>query len=723
MKIQHSTAANAARNLTVLCLIAAPSAAQQIVQPVAVSTTMSGFSGSPPILMIDQSGLTANYVDGVTDFATFVDTTDHQNSNGASIVTVFVVGGTITVDLGAPRNIDAIGLWGLRTFATTLTGFSLFADTDDNFANGTTSSMGSFSGAIDQGGDAFAFAEVATRFVHIQVTSNGGSNVVKVGEAVFRLAAPTNVQGPKLVQPVAASTSLTQLFPTFGVGNLVDQSGFATQYIENVTDFATFVGSTTHPNSNLDMLLANSNGQNQPNGVVDLGETITFDLGQAREVDGIAIWSTSFPAEAPGGFALFADDDGDFANGTNTPLGAFAASATQSGQPFGFQPTTTRFVHLQILAHGGGDFLRMGEVAFRSPDPLTIVNTIAHSGNFAGGVTYDSVSDELIVVDGNPPEVFIYDRTTGALKAQFLGPVSSAGNTTIGLQVDITTGNLWTVGEDQVVRQIDRTGAVLSSFAVDPTIDDASALAIDPVTDTIWISNDGANIVAEFQKNGTPTGAAFAPAGSTDGDGLAYDPTTRTFLLGEDSSNQILVVDRTGALLASFDVGARGLSPEGLAVDTTTGRVFCANGFVGSSVVELAGVIADAPAGALTRYETPCGARIAASDIVVDDGATDSGTWIGYQSALPPGSAFLLVFGTARQDIPLAAILPSPCNAYALPDLTTVLGQTSPLGRGGIRLELPPGFPGFTFTAWGADIDLANFGIPSSSGGLEIVVQ
>lgn len=263
-----------------------------------------------------------------------------------------------------------------------------------------------------------------------------------------------------------------------------------------------------------------------------------------------------------------------------------------------------------------------------------------------------------------------------------------------------------------------------SSFSVLPAVDDASALAIDPVTDTIWISNDGANNVTEFFKDGTPTGASFVPTGSSDGDGLAYDPTTRTFLIGEDGNDAILVVDRTGAQLRRFDVASLGLSPEGLALDTTTGTVFCGNGSVAQTVVELSGILATPSAGAMSRYGTPCGGRIAASDIVVDDGVTESGLWIGYQGALPPGSSFVLMLGTARQNIPLASILPSPCSLHALPDLGTVVGSTSGNGRGGIRATLPPGLAGFTITAWCADVDLGNPGvIPSSSGGLEIVVQ
>lgn len=708
--------APAAGYLTLLCLLAAPAAAQQILQPVAVSTSMNVAGVPPAARTIDQSGLTASYVSGQTDFATFVATTSHANSNPALLTTVFVNGGTITLDLGEAREIDAIALWGQQTFLTTLTDWNLFADDDAEFGNGTTASMGSFSRPLDQGAAVFAFAPVSTRFVHIEVTGNGGSTVVKVGEVAFRRAAPTNGGGRRMIQPAAVDTSLTPF--SFFAGNLIDQSGFATPYVDSATRFATFVGSTTHVDSNPNSLLGNSNGLNQPNGIVDLGETITFDLGSERDVDAIAIWSTTTPGDALLGFALFADDDGDFANGTDAPLGAFVADAVASGQAYAFRPVKTRFVHLVVTAHGGADFLRLGEVAFGSA--VGIANTVVHTGSFAGGVAYDAVSDEVLVVDNADQTVTAYDRATGAQTAQFPSPGVS---TVIGAQVDITTGHLWVVGEDEVVRELDRTGATLTSFSIFPTLDDASALAIDPVTDTIWISNDGANVVAEFDKSGSPTGASFTPESSTDGDGLAYDPTTRTFLIGEDIGNRILVVDRTGALVRSIDVGAFGLSPEGLAVDTTTGVVFCGNGTVTQNVHELTGVIAEPPAGALTRFGTPCGARIAASDIAIDDGATDSGLWIGYQAALPPGNAFVLAFGSSRQSLPLQPILPSPCTAFAVPDLLTVLDLTNAGGRGGIRLALPPGFRGFTFTAWGADLDLFDFGIPSASDGLEIVIR
>jgi hypothetical protein len=356
--------------------------------------------------------------------------------------------------------------------------------------------------------------------------------------------------------------------------------------------------------------------------------------------------------------------------------------------------------------------------------PLTsqvITNTIPHSGSFAGAVTYDAVTNEVIVVDQTALTVTFYDRATGAQVHQHPAP---AGSLSIGGQIDITTGRMWIVGENEIVYEIDRSGTIVSNWSCAPTIADASALALDPASDTVWISNDSSAIVAEFTRTGTPTGNQFTPIGSTDGDGLAYDPVSRTFLMGEDTTNQILVVDRTGAQVAAFPVASLGLSPEGLDVDATTGSVFVANGFVAPiAVFEVAGILTPPPAGSFTRYGTTCGAKIGASGTLRDDGLTNKGTWVGFEGGLPAGNPYLFVVGLSQQSLPLAAILPSPCTAYAFPDAISLFGLTNANRRAGLRLALPVGGIGIPITFWSADFDVLNFAIPSSSDGIELVIH
>ena len=52
--------------------------------------------------------------------------------------------------------------------------------------------------------------------------------------------------------------------------------------------------------------------------------SLTFDLGSAKQIDGLALWNLSAGAPAGlRGLSLFADDDADFSNGTSAGLGAF----------------------------------------------------------------------------------------------------------------------------------------------------------------------------------------------------------------------------------------------------------------------------------------------------------------------------------------------------------------------------------------------------------------
>ena len=114
---------------------------------------------------------------------------------------------------------------------------------------------------------------------------------------------------------------------------------------------------------------------------------------------------------------------------------------------------------------------------------VAITNTIMHTGPFAGAVAYDPVTNEVVVIDETATTVTFYDRATGAQVHQYPFPV--AGSLPIGGQVDITTGRLWVVGENEIVYEVDRAGIVVTSWSCAPTINDASALALDPSTDTV----------------------------------------------------------------------------------------------------------------------------------------------------------------------------------------------------------------------------------------------
>lgn len=302
-------------------------------------------------------------------------------------------------------------------------------------------------------------------------------------------------------------------------------------------------------------------------------------------------------------------------------------------------------------------------------------------------------------------------------------PTGATSPTPVGCHVDIATGNLIIGDEAEVVYVMDRAGNILSQFSTRPTITDLSAVTFDPCTNTIWVSNDSSNIVAEFDLLGTPTGASFTPSGSVDGDGITYNPVSRTFLMGEDTGDQILEVDRNGTLLNTYPVAP--ISPEGLALDTVTGTVFVANGLIAPiAVFTLTNIVTGAPANAVNRYGSVCGnVSLGVSDWVRDDGASCAGFQVGYQAAQAPGGLVVFNIGLNRQMIPLAFVN-SNCTAYALGDLLGIVVRTSANGRAGFSIPLPPNTSGPRLTFWAADVDLAGGPlIPAASDGLEIIVQ
>jgi len=204
-----------------------------------------------------------------------------------------------------------------------------------------------------------------------------------------------------IIQPTGASTSYIELFgPAVGAGNLIDQSGLSGTYTSGTTDFDSYVTSTTHDGGASVFLICNSNGQNQPNGIVDLGETITLDLGSAFAVDALAMWNTDSASDAITAFDLYADSDNDFTNGTTALLGSYAPSATITGQSFSFPATQTQFVHIVVTGHGGGDFIRVGEFAFRYAAPAQVSNTTQGTQHLTLQDALDNaISGDAITID------------------------------------------------------------------------------------------------------------------------------------------------------------------------------------------------------------------------------------------------------------------------------------------------------------------------------------
>lgn len=131
--------------------------------------------------IIDQSGLSAGYTSGVTDFATYVATdpshtsdsinTQWFSSNGTTI-------GNVDFDLGSSFTVSQIALWfrahGARNTAA-ITNFTLLADDEATFTGATN--LGSFTNAsfTDLSVQVYDFADIEAQFIRMEITGNNGN--------------------------------------------------------------------------------------------------------------------------------------------------------------------------------------------------------------------------------------------------------------------------------------------------------------------------------------------------------------------------------------------------------------------------------------------------------------------------------------------------------------------------------------------------------------------
>jgi hypothetical protein len=126
--------------------------------------------------LIDQSGLSANYTSGVTDFDTFVATTTTPTANAPNSLGGRGLPFPVNFDfnLGSIYSVDKVALW--NQFGTgSIQNFTLFADTDSSFA--TAVNLGNFvatNGANGDLADVFSFAAVNAQYIRVQATSNYG---------------------------------------------------------------------------------------------------------------------------------------------------------------------------------------------------------------------------------------------------------------------------------------------------------------------------------------------------------------------------------------------------------------------------------------------------------------------------------------------------------------------------------------------------------------------
>jgi hypothetical protein len=181
-----------------------------ILQPASASTNM-GTDGGSPNSVRNQSGLSAGYTSGVTDFDSYIAGSPTHNGHFDRNIWASARGtttGNFDFALGAPQGgtftVESFALWNFEESSNDgVRGFELLASTDASFSSGTTTSLGTFTASraglhAAVPAQVFHFAPTSAAFVRMVITSNyGDTQFTGFGEAAFEVqSSPAAVPEP-----------------------------------------------------------------------------------------------------------------------------------------------------------------------------------------------------------------------------------------------------------------------------------------------------------------------------------------------------------------------------------------------------------------------------------------------------------------------------------------------------------------------------------------------
>ena len=181
MKLSHLLA-----SVATAVMLAAPATAEVMIDPISVTSASGDFGGEFALVnMINQSGLSAPYTSGVTNFAAFTATTTHNspgNGTNSGFTDTAGLPQTVTLTLGGPTLIGEVAFWGTGNIGS-VTEFELF--------NGATLIGGPFfpaagTGSNDPAQD-FSFSPVEVGSVNVLLldTAGGTGLFPGIGEIAF----------------------------------------------------------------------------------------------------------------------------------------------------------------------------------------------------------------------------------------------------------------------------------------------------------------------------------------------------------------------------------------------------------------------------------------------------------------------------------------------------------------------------------------------------------
>ncbi len=167
-----------------------------MIAPTAVSSPSGDYGGAYELVnLINQTGLSAAYASGVTDFTTYTATTVHTSSGAGSPSGFTNTPGlpqTITFQFSAPTSISSIAVWAVFNIGS-ITQFSL---TGDGGAIGGVFNANPDDGAgVDPAQD-FFFAPQLTSQITMTVLSTAGGTSLYPGLGAVAFGADAGVPEP-----------------------------------------------------------------------------------------------------------------------------------------------------------------------------------------------------------------------------------------------------------------------------------------------------------------------------------------------------------------------------------------------------------------------------------------------------------------------------------------------------------------------------------------------
>lgn len=177
----------------------------------------------------------------------------------------------------------------------------------------------------------------------------------------------SQVMAAPIIGAVGVSTDMGTAGGSTPLPRVIDQSGLSQTYTSGVTDFATYVASTTHVGINNGTASWFSALNHKTGNVV-------FDLGVETTIDAFALWnlhrSNNNSIQA---FKLY-DESNNLLGTYSAVRGPGPTSDIITAQVFDFSAITTRYVTLEVDSNWGGALSGFGEAAFRgvTPEPSAL---------------------------------------------------------------------------------------------------------------------------------------------------------------------------------------------------------------------------------------------------------------------------------------------------------------------------------------------------------------